>query len=133
MNCACRVIWVHALPEPDFIRNIVISLEMTWNTVWLEAFLIFWRGASTISNKPMLPIVLHKTDATPLDLIWLKIGRQNDRKVLQFFHFPVTEAPSFKGIQDAIGWGGVTQNAIPAKVHFSDTDPELIAGLFGLL
>lgn len=27
----------------------------------------------------------------------------------------------------------MTQNAIPAKVHFSDTDPELIAGLFGLL
>lgn len=87
------VCYIHSSFRGLVLSEILICPDKRGNIALLQGFLIFWRCASAIPNKPMAFIVLHKADATPLDLIWLKIATQNDRKVLQFFHFPASEAP----------------------------------------
>lgn len=85
---AVALLWPGVIFSERFIYvDKLHVIQLDW-----KLCLIFWRGLSTIHSKPMCLIVLHKTDATTLDLIWLKIACQNDRKVLQFVHLPAFEA-----------------------------------------
>lgn len=84
---------------------------MTGEQLYRQAFLIFWRGASAIPNKPNAS---HCVTQDRCNTPWSNLTQNSQtkwQKSIAIFSFScIWSSCSFKGIQDAIGRGAVTQN-----------------------